>query len=76
MQDEAIAALCRDAERLDAEAEALRKKRQEPIILSDGRYRVAIPAKANLSKVARWMRVCGFSLKWKNGWLLQEVRHG
>ena len=49
---------------------------KEPIILTDGKYRVAIPAKANLVKVAHWMRVCGYQLKWRNGWLLQEVRHG
>jgi len=47
----------------------------KPIILTDGHYRVAIPAHANLIKVTRWLRVCGFQLKWRNGWLLQEVRH-
>ena len=47
----------------------------KPIILTDGKYRVAIPAHANLIKVVRWMRVCGYKLKWRNGWMLQEVRH-
>jgi len=47
----------------------------KPIILTDGHYRVAIPAHANLINVTRWLRVCGFQLKWRNGWLLQEVRH-
>lgn len=47
----------------------------KPIILCDGHYRVAIPAKANLAKVARWLKVCGYQLKWRNGWLLQEVHH-
>ncbi len=50
------------------------KQQQKPIILSDGNYRVAIPAKANLIKVVRWMRVCGFKLKYRNGFML-EAHH-
>lgn len=47
----------------------------KPIILNSGHYRVAIPAHANLAKVARWMRVCGYQLKFGKGFF-QNTSNG
>lgn len=47
--------------------------RNPAIILTDGRYRVAVPAGANLAKIVRWMRVCGFSIRYRNGFILEPI---
>ena len=45
-----------------------------PIILFDGKYRTAIPASANLVKITRWLRVCGYRLRWRNGFILEPMK--